>query len=323
MARAIHGPGLFSAPAPSCGPGPKNRAAGRTRTPFSALRHRAAAPMTRLLLPLATIGLSFLQCASPPPSLPQAPDPGSASPHRHGISLSPSDARRIGMKIWHNEAGGTTAGLTHWNRGEHFASLGIGHFIWYPAGVRQTYEESFPRLLQFLQWRGVGLPAGLTPGTACPWSNRSAFLAAARSPRMQEIRHLLSRTISLQTEFIIRRTQAALPSMLRTAPPTHRHRIARHFRALTQTPNGLYALIDYVNFKGEGVNPAERYRGRGWGLLQVLHGMEGRPTGQAATREFANSAKRTLERRIANAPKEESQWRAGWFRRCETYAQPW
>ena len=32
-------------------------------------------------------------------------------------------------------------------------------------------------------------------------------------------------------------------------------------------------LIDYVNFKGEGVLETERYRGRGWGLLQVLEGM--------------------------------------------------
>ena len=28
-------------------------------------------------------------------------------------------------------AGGTISGLTSWNVGENFASLGIGHFIWY------------------------------------------------------------------------------------------------------------------------------------------------------------------------------------------------
>jgi hypothetical protein len=52
--------------------------------------------------------------------------------------------------------------------------------------------------------------------------------------------------------------------------------------------------------------------------------MQGRPTGQAAAREYAASAKRVLARRIANAaPKKESQWRAGWFKRCDTYARPW
>ena len=92
---------------------------------------------------------------------------------------------------------------------------------------------------------------------------------------------------------------------------------------MSGTPNGLYALIDYVNFKGEGVNSKERYKGQGWGMLQVLQGMQDRPTGQAAAKEYAASAKRTLGRRITNAPKKESQWRAGWFKRCDTYARPW
>ena len=29
-------------------------------------------------------------------------------------------------------------------------------------------------------------------------------------------------------------------------------------------------MIDYVNFKGDGLKPTERYKGEGWGLLQVL-----------------------------------------------------
>ena len=52
------------------------------------------------------------------------------------IRLSDSQAVRIGAKIWQNESGGTIAGLTAWNHGEDFASLRIGHFIWYPAGRR-------------------------------------------------------------------------------------------------------------------------------------------------------------------------------------------
>ena len=52
------------------------------------------------------------------------------------INLSPAETRRIGNRIWQNECGGTVAGLTSWNAGENFASLGIGHFIWYPKGRR-------------------------------------------------------------------------------------------------------------------------------------------------------------------------------------------
>ncbi|HEX4630297.1 MAG TPA: hypothetical protein VH188_04970, partial [Chthoniobacterales bacterium] len=62
-----------------------------------------------------------------------------------GINLSPAETRRIGNKIWQNECGGTVAGLTSWNAGENFASLGIGHFIWYPKGVRGPFDESFPK----------------------------------------------------------------------------------------------------------------------------------------------------------------------------------
>ena len=40
-----------------------------------------------------------------------------------------------------------------WNPGEEFPSLGIGHFIWYPAGVDGPFIESFPRLLAFLSAR--------------------------------------------------------------------------------------------------------------------------------------------------------------------------
>ena len=39
----------------------------------------------------------------------------------------------------------------------------------------------------------------------------------------------------------------------------------------------------------------ERYRGRGWGLLQVLEGMSGSGEGGAATREFADSAAAVLK----------------------------
>src|SRR5438552_18973326 len=62
------------------------------------------------------------------------------------IALSHAEALRIGKRIWQNECNGTVAGLTSWNTGEDFASLGIGHFIWYPEGRRGPFEESFSKL---------------------------------------------------------------------------------------------------------------------------------------------------------------------------------
>jgi hypothetical protein len=141
---------------------------------------------------------------------------------------------------------------------------------------------------------------------------------------MTALRTWLAANVGLQTDFIIARSQAALPAMLATAPAGERAKIEANYRKLGTTPNGTYALIDYVNFKGDGTVVTERYHGLGWGLLQVLAGMRDVPAGQPAAAEFAASAKRMLSRRIANSPPErgEQRWLAGWHNRCDTYARP-
>ena len=75
-----------------------------------------------------------------------------------------------------------------------------------------------------------------------------------------------------------------------------------------------------MNFKGEGVLETERYKGRGWGLLQVLEGMSD-ASGASPLGEFADSAERVLRERVKNAPPErkEQRWLAGWLERVETY----
>jgi len=69
--------------------------------------------------------------------------------------LSEADAQRIGKLIWQNECAGTVIGLTMWNEGEEFPSMGIGHFIWYPTGTTGPYQESFPDMIKFLKANGV------------------------------------------------------------------------------------------------------------------------------------------------------------------------
>jgi len=49
------------------------------------------------------------------------------------IRLSEGEIHSIGLRVFENECGAGEACLTSWNKGEEFASLGIGHFIWYPA----------------------------------------------------------------------------------------------------------------------------------------------------------------------------------------------
>ena len=240
---------------------------------------------------------------------------------RSGISLSPGEAKAIGRKIWVNECAGTVEGLTSWNKGEYFASLGIGHFIWYHAERRGPFEESFPPLIRFMQAKRVsGIPAWITPSTKCPWTSREEFMAAKNSARMRELRSFLHRTIPVQHEFILKRLDMALPKMLAEVPAAERPLVKGRFYAVASTAGGKYALMDYVNFKGEGTNPNERYKGQGWGMLQVLQGMRGKPQGVAAVREFSASAERVLVRRVANAPKKESQWLPGWKNRARSYA---
>src|SRR5438105_9357766 len=196
-----------------------------------------------------------------------------ASPVVAALSLSRDDALRIGKKIWQNECNGTIAGLTSWNAGEDFASLGIGHFIWYPKGMRGPFEESFPKVLEFAHERNLTVPVWLNQATACPWNSRAEFLRAQNSPQMIDLRQFLAHTVELQAQFLVARLQDSLAKMLNEAAPSARDNVKRQFARLTDTAHGCYALVDYVNFKGEGVLQTQRYRGDGWGLLQVLEQM--------------------------------------------------
>jgi hypothetical protein len=241
------------------------------------------------------------------------------------ISLTRSEAREIGEKIWQNECNGTVAGLTSWNEGENFASLGIGHFIWYPKGQRGPFEESFPKLVSFIAKRGAKLP-GLLLGAGdrpCPWNSRAEFFNAQHTTEMRQLRQFLADTVDLQTEFLISRLQNALPKMLAETAASDRANVQQQFGRLTSTPQGCYALVDYVNFKGEGVSHTERYQGQGWGLLQVLENMHGTSAGTPAVGEFARSAKAILTRRVQNAPaqRRESRWLSGWLQRVNSYSR--
>ena len=239
------------------------------------------------------------------------------------VRISDADALRIGKKIWQNESNGTVAGLTAWNAGENFASLGIGHFIWYPQGVHGPFDESFPKLLAFARERDVAIPAWLNQSSACPWNSRGEFSGAQNSGRMRELRQFLSRTIDLQAQFMVARLQQSLAKMLDETAPVDRANVERQFARVASTPHGCYALVDYVNFKGEGVLHTERYRGEGWGLLQVLEQMHGSENGPSAAREFSSSAAATLRRRVQNSPPErhEARWLPGWLNRVHSYSE--
>jgi len=237
------------------------------------------------------------------------------------LTVTPSEAQRIGKQVWQNECGGTVAGLTSWNAGESFASLGIGHFIWYPAGARGPFEESFPRFVAFARDQGRAMPAWVAKATSCPWKSRAEFENAQNSSEMKELRTFLSQSVNLQAHFLVARLDQSLAKMLEAIAAGDRENVREQFERVGRA-SGAYPLVDYVNFKGEGVLASERYRGEGWGLLQVLSNMHGTET-QNALDEFARSAKRVLQRRVQNSPPErnESRWLPGWLHRVNSYAK--
>jgi hypothetical protein len=235
----------------------------------------------------------------------------------NGWALSDRELDSVGKRVWQNECGGTRDGLTSWNTGEDFASLGIGHFIWYPKGKRGPFDESFPKLVRFLAAQGVKTPSWLEGD--CPWNTRAEFQADFQGERMKALRELLVETVRLQARFLAQRMDEALPKMLAEAPAAERANVRAQFERLAATGEGTFALIDYVNFKGEGTSPTERYKGEGWGLLQVLQGMHG--TKGNAAREFGESAAAVLTRRVQNAPGNEQRWLAGWKNRVLAYGK--
>ena len=264
----------------------------------------------------------------------KAPASGSGSPVEDtsgfpagniSLSLTPAQLDWVGQKIFLNECAGRFECLVHWNKGEAFPSLGIGHFIWYPEGVDGRFVESFPALIGYMGERQVRIPGwlgALEPFDA-PWPDRQSFLAITDSPRLAELREFLAATRGIQAEFIFRRASDSLARVVSAAPEARRDEIEEHLEALSRTPGGVYAIMDYVNFKGEGLAMSERYHGEGWGLLQVLMAMEDDP-GETALVQFRNAADRVLTRRAQNAdnPIERERWLPGWRKRLNTYSEP-
>lgn len=237
--------------------------------------------------------------------------------------ITASQKAAVGRKIWQNECAGSVTGLTSWNGGEEFPSLGIGHFIWYPAGFKGPFEESWPQFVMFAKRQGA-TPPPVALERHSPWKSKAEFQKDFNGPRLTAPRKWLAGNVALQTDFIIARSRAALPKILAAAPAGERARIEANYHKVATTPQGNYALIDYVNFKGEGILLTERYNGRGWGLLQVLGEMKDAPSGAPAAAEFSAAAKRVLSRRIGNSPPDrgEKRWEEGWHNRCATYARP-
>jgi hypothetical protein len=248
---------------------------------------------------------------------------------RHGNqmpTLSNAELRLIADKIFKNESGGDYNNLVHWNDGEDFASMGVGHFTWYPAGRSARFGNTFPDVLEHLQASGVQMPVWLQQARyqGAPWHSKAELMYAKQTGQVQELQALLYQTRLLQAAFIVDRARRAMPQLVNASTPQLRSQVAQNLNAVANTPGGWYVLVDYVNFKGEGLNRTGGYNGQNWGLLQVLEDMNPGQQGQQALNEFADAATRVLARRVRNSPpaRNEARWLAGWSNRINTYRNP-
>lgn len=240
-----------------------------------------------------------------------------------GTIIPVEDLSWIANKVFKNETSGDYDKLVFWSPREEFMSLGIAHFIWYPEGQSGPFTETFPDLINYFKNVNEPLPTWLATRTerGAPWQYRQAFEDDKYSQRVRELRDLMSRTMNLQANFMAKRLRKALPEIASHVSDYDREKIIARYKAIEKTKNGLYPLLDYVNFKGEGTAQSERYQGQGWGLLQVLQEMPDVSPGGRALDEFANAAEKVLKRRVRNSPsgRNEHRWLSGWMHRVNSY----
>ncbi len=232
------------------------------------------------------------------------------------------DAKKIGELIWKNEMGRRKDELVFWSAYESFPSLGIGHQIWIHQEVDLPYTQKFPLLCDHLKKNGVKLPVWLkkTILKGAPWKTRNDFLKDTQ--RINELREILSSTIELQTDFMINELDKKWPIMLKAIPQQDRAELTRRFELMRSSLLGTYALVDYLNFKGDGLNPLEEINGHRWGLLQVLLAMPSKVTEKNIQAAFSLAASKILIKLIENSAPEYKRIKflSGWIKRVSSYA---
>jgi hypothetical protein len=280
---------------------------------FCIFRHARQLPVSILILLLAAC----------------SPAAGTNDSNLELPTLRAADYHWIAARIFENETRGQTQYLTYWGSGEDFPSLGIGHFIWFPAGVDAPFDESFPAMMNFVAERSNDCsprPAWLQgiEQFDAPWTDKLQFDAEQQTERMLVLREWLAATAAQQAQYIVASFKERWNGL--QLPAAEKAPLTALLRSLLGTSKGLFAVIDYYNFKGLGSNPRERYAGEGWGLVQVLSDISVATSSDdpMLVARFSEAAAKRLELRVENAPpqRNEGRWLEGWHKRVAEYQQP-
>ncbi|NPA72060.1 MAG: hypothetical protein GXO35_04450, partial [Gammaproteobacteria bacterium] len=289
----------------------------KTPTPFLILTLMSSMAATVPINVLASVQQSDLTTLSESSHLSSKP----TSPQFLALkALSDTDYRWIGEKIYLNECAGLPKYLTHWGKGEAFPSFGIGHFIWHPkqkSTAPSHFIETFPAMLDFVSQR-VSAPewliarqkqAAISGKLSAPWTSKSEFDQAWSNTEMAELRTWLLVTQSEQARFIVKSFIARWTAELSALSLERQKALNHRLNKLMQTKKGSFAVIDYFNFKGIGLNSKEQYQGESWGLASVLLAMPNLSDATESERltHFIDSAKARLSLRTQLAPESRNE----------------
>jgi len=232
------------------------------------------------------------------------------------ILVDKSEANRIGLEIAKNQGVNNKISQIYWCNDDKYASLGIANFIWYSENDERK-QTSFNDLLKYIS-QSQPLPNWLVNIDYPPWNSREEFLSSKHDMFKNQLSHFLQENIDKQTQYLIFKLEDRLPKMLdQIKSPFAKMHLYENFYHIAMQEDGVYALIDYFVFQGDGTLASDRYNNQGWGLLQVLDNMKG--NSDNLLREFISSADLLLTRRIANGPAEEAKQLTNWRMRLNTY----
>ncbi|GKT12308.1 MAG: hypothetical protein ISEC1_P1285 [Thiomicrorhabdus sp.] len=245
-------------------------------------------------------------------------------------SLTESDYQWIGAKIFQNEAASKPKYLTHWGKGEDFPSFGIAHFIWFPENIHPPFEETFPAMVRFVSltkqppaW--LQKLAAKNTGFHAPWKSKKDFEQGGESSEQQQLRNWLLATQSQQARFVALSFEKRWLKEVSSLSQAKQVELNQQLKQMMSFKQGLFAVIDYFNFKGIGHNAKEQYQGQSWGLISVLEAMSTNPPASNSLQleQFITAAKSRLQLRTELAPAErrESRWIPGWFKRLDRYSE--
>jgi len=234
------------------------------------------------------------------------------------IVVNQSQAHQIGSKIGVNEGVTSRISQVAWHQDDRYSTLGIARFIWYPPSESRE-SMSFNGLLTSLSQSGT-LPHWLMDVEDPPWHSKDAYMSVEHDVFKRQLGDFLQENIGEQTQYLILNIESTLPNIIKVIQnPFAKMHAYENFYRIAMQDNGVYALLDYVVFQGDGLALNERYNNQGWGLLQVLENMS--ENSDNLLQGFMTSANYLLTRRIANAPSNETKLLPAWQYRLRTYTQ--